>query len=53
MNAKTSVAHRLGRVLETMTRQSGRLPETPEYGSWYWARCRKARGVGECAYRSS
>jgi adenylate cyclase len=34
MNAKTSVAHRLGRVLVTMTRQSGRLPETPEYGSW-------------------
>lgn len=34
MNAKKSVAHRLGRVLETVTRQSGRLPETPEYGSW-------------------
>lgn len=34
MNAKKSVAHRLGRVLETMTRQSGRLPDTPEYGSW-------------------
>ena len=34
MNANKSVAHRLGRVLETVTRQSGRLPETPEYGSW-------------------
>jgi hypothetical protein len=34
MNAHRSVAHRLGRVLETVTRQSGRLPETPEYGSW-------------------
>ena len=34
MNAKKSVAHRLGRVLETVTRQSGRLPDTPEYGSW-------------------
>jgi adenylate cyclase len=34
MNAKKSVAHRLGRVLETVTRQSGRLRETPEYGSW-------------------
>jgi len=29
-----SVAHRLGRVLEKVTRQSGRLPDTPEYGSW-------------------
>jgi adenylate cyclase len=29
-----SVAHRLGRVLEKLTRQSGRLPEAPEYGSW-------------------
>ena len=34
MTANKSVAHRLGRVLETVTRQSGRLPETPEYGSW-------------------
>jgi adenylate cyclase len=34
MNSKNSVAHRLGRVLETVTRQSGRLPTTPEYGSW-------------------
>jgi class 3 adenylate cyclase len=34
MNSKTSVAHRLGRVLETVTRQSGRLPDTPEFGSW-------------------
>ena len=29
-----SVAHRLGRVLEKLTRQSGRLPDAPEYGSW-------------------
>jgi adenylate cyclase len=29
-----SVAHRLGRILEKLTRQSGRLPDTPEYGSW-------------------
>jgi hypothetical protein len=28
------IAHRLGRVLEKVTRQSGRLPDTPEYGSW-------------------
>ncbi|WP_102141982.1 adenylate/guanylate cyclase domain-containing protein [Mycobacterium hubeiense] len=34
MNADKSVAQRLGRVLETVTRQSGRLPDTPEYGSW-------------------
>ena len=34
MKSKKSVAHRLGRVLETVTRQSGRLATTPEYGSW-------------------
>jgi adenylate cyclase len=34
MTANKSVAHRLGTVLETVTRQSGRLPDTPEYGSW-------------------
>ena len=34
MNAKKSVPQRLGRVLEAVTRQSGRLPATPEYGSW-------------------
>lgn len=34
MKSKKSVAHRLGRVLETLTRQSGRLSTTPEYGSW-------------------
>src|SRR5215217_240707 len=34
MNSDKGVAHRLGRVLETVTRQSGRLPDTPEYGSW-------------------
>jgi adenylate cyclase len=36
--AKKSVAQRLGRVLETVTRQSGRLPETPAYGSWLLGR---------------
>ncbi len=30
---KRTVAQRLGRVLETVTRQSGRLSETPAYGS--------------------
>lgn len=28
------MAQRLGHVLEAVTRQSGRLTETPEYGSW-------------------
>ncbi len=34
MTANKSVPQRLGRVLEKITRQSGRLPDTPEYGSW-------------------
>ncbi|OSC41099.1 adenylate/guanylate cyclase domain-containing protein [Mycobacterium decipiens] len=38
MSAEKSVAQRLGRVLETLTRQSGRLPETPAYGSWLLGR---------------
>jgi class 3 adenylate cyclase len=35
---KTSTARRLGRVLETVTRQSGRVSDTPEYGSWILGR---------------
>jgi adenylate cyclase len=38
MNAKNSVPQRLGRVLETVTRQSGRLSDTPEFGSWLLGR---------------
>jgi adenylate cyclase len=34
MTAKKSVPERLGLVLEKVTRQSGRLAATPEYGSW-------------------
>lgn len=34
MTANRSVAHRLGRVLEKVTRQSGRLTDAPDYGSW-------------------
>ena len=34
MSQRRSVAHRLGRVLESVTRQSGRLSTTPDYGSW-------------------
>jgi adenylate cyclase len=33
MSAKMSMAQRIGRVLERITRQSGRLPDTPAYGS--------------------
>ncbi|MDP7705352.1 adenylate/guanylate cyclase domain-containing protein [Mycobacterium sp. TY815] len=35
---RKSVAQRLGRVLEKVTRQSGRLPDTPAYGSWLLGR---------------
>src|SRR6478735_2023247 len=38
MNSKKGAAHRLGRVLETVTRQSGRLATTPDYGSWLLGR---------------
>jgi adenylate cyclase len=34
MTTKKSMPQRLGVVLEKVTRQSGRLPKTPEYGSW-------------------
>ena len=37
MVAKLSTAQRLGRVLERVTRQSGRL-DTPAYGSWLLGR---------------
>src|ERR1700694_4181521 len=43
MNAKKSVAQRLGRVLEAVTRQSGRLSETPEYGSWLLGRVSRSQ----------
>ncbi len=36
--AKRTVAQRLGRVLERLTRQSGRLSGTPAYGSWLLGR---------------
>src|ERR1700742_1318294 len=38
MVAKRSTAQRLGRGLEGVTQQSGRLPETPAYGSWLLGR---------------
>jgi adenylate cyclase len=33
-STERSVPQRLGLLLEKVTRQSGRLPDTPEYGSW-------------------
>jgi len=38
MSPNKSVAQRLGRVLEAVTRQSGRLTETPAYGSFLLGR---------------
>ncbi|MGZ5390776.1 MAG: adenylate/guanylate cyclase domain-containing protein [Mycobacterium sp.] len=38
MTANTSVAQRLGRVLERVTRQSSRVSATSEYGSWVLGR---------------
>lgn len=38
MMAQRTLAQRLGRLLERVTRQSGRLPETPAYGSWLLGR---------------
>jgi adenylate cyclase len=38
MTAKRTTAQRLGRLLEALTQQSGRLSETPEYGSWLLGR---------------
>lgn len=35
---KKTMAQRMGRVLEMLTRQSGRLTETPAYGSWLLGR---------------
>jgi adenylate cyclase len=43
MVAKRSAAQRLGRVLEQVTRQSGRLPETPDFGSWLLGRAEESQ----------
>ena len=53
MVAKRSVAHRLGRVLERLTRQSPRLAETPDFGAWLLGRVKKAPDADGCASRSS
>ena len=39
-----TTAQRLGRVLEMLTRQSGRLPQTPAYGSWLLGRVAESPG---------
>lgn len=38
MTDKKSTAQRLGRVLERVTKQTGRVTGTPEYGSWILGR---------------
>lgn len=43
MSANKTMEQRLGRVLETLTRQSGRLPETPAYGSWLLGRAQESQ----------
>jgi adenylate cyclase len=40
---KKTLAQRLGRVLETVTRQSGRLQATPAYGSWLLGRVSESK----------
>lgn len=44
MSAHQSVAQRIGRVLERITRQSGRLPATPAYGSLLLGRVSESQG---------
>jgi class 3 adenylate cyclase len=43
MAANVSLAQRLGRVLERMTQQSGRLPDAPDYGSWLLGRASESQ----------
>lgn len=38
MTVNRTAAQRLGRVLERVTKQSGKVPATPEYGSWILGR---------------
>ena len=53
MTQKKSTAQRLGRVLETVTSQTSRLPTTPEYGSWILGRVSEGRVGDASASRSS
>jgi adenylate cyclase len=43
MTEQKSTAQRLGRVLESLTNQSGRMAATPEYGSWVLGRVSESR----------
>ena len=43
MGANVSVAQRLGRMLERVTQQSGRLPDTPDFGSWVLGRASESQ----------
>ena len=43
MVAEKSVAQRLGAVLEKVTRQSGRLPDAPDFGSWLLGRAEESQ----------
>jgi adenylate cyclase len=44
MSGNRSLAQRIGRVLERVTRQSGRLPSTPAYGSLLLGRVSESQG---------
>ena len=44
MKATPTLAQRLGLLLEKLTRQSGRLPDEPEYGSWLLGRVAETQG---------
>ena len=44
MSANMTLAQRIGRVLERVTRQSGRLPKTPAYGSLLLGRVSESQG---------
>ncbi len=44
MKAPETLAQKLGRALERLTRQSGRLPNTPVYGSWLLGKSTESAG---------
>ncbi|MGB2919547.1 MAG: mononucleotidyl cyclase [Mycobacterium sp.] len=44
MTANRTAAQRLGRVLERVTKQSGRVAATPEFGSWILGRVSESQG---------
>src|SRR4029079_3733930 len=44
MKAPETLAQKLGRALERLTRQSGRLSNTPVYGSWLLGKSTESAG---------